>query len=67
LYKVLRSVFEFLKKEEAAFQISVPEPKPEPSPEEKAAKAAKDREYYAKQDTEQAQLYRSLWDKYKVK
>jgi DNA polymerase III epsilon subunit-like protein len=67
LYKVLRSVFEFLKKEEAAFQISVPEPKPEPSPEEKAAKAAKDREYYAKQDAEQAKLYSSLWDRYRIK
>jgi len=69
LYKVLRSVFEFLKEEEAAFEIQLPELKPEKelSPEELAAKAEKNKSYYAKQDTEQEQLYSAMWDKYKVR
>ena len=69
LYKTLRAVFEFLKKEEAAFKIQLPEPKPqvELTPEEQAAKAEKNKAYYAKQDAEEEQLYSAMWDKYRVK
>ncbi len=69
LYKVLRSVFEFLKEEEAAFEIQLPEPKPEKelSPEELAAKAEKNKAYYAKKDEEEGKLYSAMWDKYKVR
>ena len=68
LYKVLREVFEFLKSEEAAFKIELPERKPEVklTPEEEAAKAEKNRSYYAKQDEADKTTYSAMWDKYKT-